>query len=541
MALILGWELFSRSYEQLQFVLPAPSSILKCCWERSDRLLMHTLVTLKEIGGGFFLALFISFPLAWGMYRYYSLRVILQPLFVIVQCIPMFALAPIMVLWFGWSYVSIIIPTTLMIFFPLTINIYQGLCSTPAHLMDYFRVHQATAWQIFWKLQLPWSVPNLIAGFRIAAAIAGFCAVAGEWAGGQAGLGLLMIESRRGVDLEMTFAALFCLTLISLSIYGTSILIENRLTRHRKKTAARAGTATAALASFCAILLGSCQSSADPTAKETTMILDWLPNPNHVPIYAGIEKEIFQKHGIHLKLLKLHDPGDGISMLSTGHVDLAVYYMPETYVANSQGANLMPVGFLVKQPLNAFIFRSGENIHKPGDLNGKNLGYVVGDFGLGMLKQMLAGKNIIPSNIYNVNFDLVSTIGTKRVDVIFGAYWNIEVEHLRSLGIESDFFSLADFGCPNYCELLIVARRGTPCASPDFVSRFKAAMQESIDYSAGYPDEAFESYVKANPDKSDITFIWEREAWRRTYPILASDQEDDPGLWEAFANWVKQE
>ena len=126
----------------------------------------------------------------------------------------MFALAPLMVFWFGWSYKAIVIPTALMLFFPLTMSIYHGFLSIPRDLLDYFTLHQATPWQLFSKLELPWALPHIIAGLRITVAIAGMGAVAGEWAGGQAGLGLLMLESRRGVDLEMTFAALFCLTFL---------------------------------------------------------------------------------------------------------------------------------------------------------------------------------------------------------------------------------------------------------------------------------------------------------------------------------------
>src|SRR5262245_9962820 len=129
-SLLIGWECYSRVNAHLMFVLPAPSKILECMLNRSDRLVFHSAATLKEMGGGFLIALAMAFPFAWGMYLWRSLRSILQPLFVVIQCIPMFALAPIMVFWFGWSYTAVVIPTALMIFFPLTMNIYQGLCST---------------------------------------------------------------------------------------------------------------------------------------------------------------------------------------------------------------------------------------------------------------------------------------------------------------------------------------------------------------------------------------------------------------------------
>lgn len=213
----LLWEGYTARHPEMSLAFPAPSAILKTFSQRSDRLLLHTKVTLNEMCGGFLLALTVAFPCAWTMYRWQTLRAILQPGFVLVQCMPMFALAPLMVLAFGWGYTAIVVPTALMIFFPLTMNIYQGFRSVPDDLKDDFKRHQATTWQTFSKLEFPSALPFIAAGFRISAAIAGIGAVAGEWAGGQAGLGLLMLESRRGVDLEMTFAALFCLFLSAFS------------------------------------------------------------------------------------------------------------------------------------------------------------------------------------------------------------------------------------------------------------------------------------------------------------------------------------
>jgi NitT/TauT family transport system substrate-binding protein len=238
--LVILWEFTSNQWGNHRLVLPSPSSILGRIIQTPERFLFHTKVTFFEMIGGFVFAFLVAFPLAWMMDQWESARDILQPLFVIVQCIPMFALAPIMVIWFGWSYAAIVVPTTLMIFFPLTMNIYQGFRSTPDYLKDYFRVHQATQTQLLFKLQLPWAKSHIFAGFRIAAAIAGIGAVAGEWAGAQAGLGLLMIESRRATDLETTFGALFCLATMSLSLYGLITLLEKKVfTRcmHAKITA----------------------------------------------------------------------------------------------------------------------------------------------------------------------------------------------------------------------------------------------------------------------------------------------------------------
>lgn len=540
-ALFSLWELYSHLNSHLAFVLPAPSRIFCCIWSRFDRLTLHAIATIKEMVGGIFFAMLMAFPLAWAMYLWHVLRSVLQPLFIVIQCIPMFALAPIMVFWFDWSYTAIVLSTTLMIFFPLTINVYQGLCSTPRALLDYFRVNQATSWQTFCKLQLPWSLPHLIAGFRISAAIAGIGAVAGEWAGAQQGLGLLMLESRRSTDLEMTFAALFCLTFISLSFYGFTLFLEKILIRRHRQAFFKNFQKITLGGIFPLLFLLSCGQPSNKTSHqmETHMILDWLPNPNHVPLFAGIEKGFFREKGIDLKITKIADPGDTVSFLSSGKVDLALYYMPETYLAIKQGAELLPVGFLVKQPLNAFIYRKELGIQKPEDLSGKKLGYVVGGFGLNFLNNILARNHVDPKEKFNVSFDLVGTLGTQRVDVIYGAYWNIESEHLKSLGIETGYLPLEDFGHPTYYELLIIANKGTPYATPEFVENFKLALQKSIDYSIANSDEAFALYSNANRDKSEKTLAWEKSAWLKTSSILAHDQINEEKVWDDFSRWIE--
>lgn len=530
------WEIGSRQYTGMIFVLPPPSSILLQIWERSDRFLFHMGKTFQVMSGGFFLALFAAFPLAWIMTIKRSACLMLQPLFLITQCVPMFALAPIMVFWFGWSYTAIVVPTALMIFFPLTMNIYQGLRSTPPHLVNYFSIHHATAWQTLFKLQLPWALPHLFAGFRISAAIAGIGAIAGEWAGAQSGLGLLMLESRRGADLEMMFGALVCLLIISLSLYAIISIIERMMARHKFVHLIRKGIPAILIA--MGISLSGCQSSSSTTAQ-TRLVLDWLPNPNHVPLYVGVQKGFFAKHDINLQILVLHDVG-GIHYLSSGQTDLALYYMPSSVRALARGAKIKPIAVLIPEPLNALIFRKNAKISSPQDINGKIVGYCVDGSSTHILDHILTSNQIVPKEKLNVSFDLASTLGTEQVDVIYGAFWNIECEQLRSLGIETSHFSLNELGVPNYYEEIIIAREGSLEDTESFIARFQSGLQESIDFCKSNPEQAFEIYTQENPDKSKSTLKWEKEAWQKTIPLLASNQQIDQSTWKAFEDWLHE-
>ncbi|MEZ5314858.1 MAG: ABC transporter substrate-binding protein [Chlamydiales bacterium] len=546
--LFLGiWELVSLSFPHLLFVLPPPSQILSTLWELRSRFYFHTLFTLKEMLGGFILALVTAFPLAWTMMRYQASRSLLQPLFIVIQCLPMFTLAPIMVIWFGWSFTAIVIPTALMIFFPLTLNIYQGLRSTPKDLLEFFETHQASSWQTFFKLRLPWAMPHIFAGFRISSAIAGVGAVAGEWAGAQNGLGILMLESRRKTELEITFGALFCLMAISILLYGVILYCEKishlpHIWKFRSNTSLmnRINKKTLILPIFIlSILLFGVFQSKKKDEKITRLLLDWLPNPNHIPLYVGLEKKFFEEEGIHLVIQKMHDEGGAIPYLTSHRTDLLVNNLPGTLKACSRGADIKLIGLLIEEPLSGFIYRKNPNIRKPQDLTGCNLGYCIGGPDTSFLDFLLDQGNIIPNLRKNISVDLISPMEAQVVDFIFGGFWNIEPAQLRAIGVETNYFSVQQFGVPKYYEMIILANNQAVESSPTFVQAFQRALDKSIQFSCNHPDDAFLCYQLHNPDRRAKTLAWEKEAWKLTYPLLVKNQNIDIQMLEKLKNWMQ--
>lgn len=514
-----AWEWTCASSPLLQFSLPPPSKIASGLWNYRSRFAFHTLETFKEMVGGFVLASLWAFPLAWMMAQWKTMRLVLQPLFVVVQCIPMFALAPLMVLWFDWSYLAVVIPTALMIFFPLTMNLYRGLVSTPQHLLDFFQLHEASSSQTFWKLRLPWAVPYMWAGLRISAAVAGIGAVAGEWAGAQSGLGVFMLESRRAAEIDMMFGALFCLTAMSLGLYLLILFFEKRnLQLHRVAMV------------FLALLLAGCQSGE--TGK-TRIVLDWLPNPNHVPLYVGISKGFFKDAGIDLEIKKIQDPSDPIPLLISGQTDLAVSYSSYVMRAQHHGAEIVPVGILIEQPLNAIIYRRDSGIRLIEDLNGKVLGYSLDGSETRLLNSVLKANIVIPKDLKNLQFDLVGSLAVGRVDAFYGGYWNIETEQLNMLGVETGYFTVSELGIPDIYELIVIARVGEVLPEG-----FIEALQKSMEFCQSHPEEAFALYLEAHPDKSLATQEWERRAWLRTLEALPLSQDIDQFRWNNFKEWM---
>jgi NitT/TauT family transport system substrate-binding protein len=211
--------------------------------------------------------------------------------------------------------------------------------------------------------------------------------------------------------------------------------------------------------------------------------------------------------------------------------------MPHTMRAMEKGAQVEPIAILVRKNLNCIMFQKDLGVEKPSDLSNKVIGYCVDGFETRYLNAILELNDIVPKKMRNVSFDLVSTLGTKKVDAVFGVYWNIEGEQLRSLNIDTDYFEISRLGVPSHYELIIIARKNP---SPEFVTAFKKALQESIDLSREHPEEAFDCYLRANPDKREKTCAWERNAWMKTLPAFADNQEIDPKVLSDFDIWLRE-
>lgn len=516
-------------------IFPAPSRVWGRLVENPERFWMHTRATLKEIVGGCALAALFAFPAGWLMARFHSFSRLLQPFLILVQTIPMFVLAPLMIFWFDWSYTAVVVPTALMIFFPLTIATYRGLSLVPEHLTDYFRIQGATEWQRLMKLQLPWAMPHICSGLRVSSAVAATGAIAGEWAGAQEGLGVLMMESRRGVDLETTFAAFICLALLSVTIYGLMASVEQLILFQRRPARLRGWLHALLLL----LLFTGCTQESSPQAKPLKLILDWLPNPNHVPLYVGIKKGYFQEEGLDVGIMKIQDPSDVFSYLATGQADLGISYMPHFIQCCANGSDLRPVAYLIKQPLNSLIFRK-DRIHSLADLNGKVFSHTPDDLLTATLHHLLEEKQIRPKGQVAVSFDLVTALMLDKVDVLYGGYWNIEGEQLRALGIETSYLPITDLGLPPYFELMVIATGKQVEKRPELTAKFKNALQKSIEECRLHPEEAFETYLSMNPDKGPLTTAWEKRAFAATLPLFASNQDNEPEIWQRFLDWSKE-
>ena len=224
---VLGiWEAVVHFFDIKRIILPAPSKILVTLFVERGQLLKHTLVTLQEMLLGFALAVSIGIPLAVLMSEFPVLEKALYPYVIGSQTVPVFAIAPLLVMWFGFGIASKVVMAAIIVFFAIVLNTLDGLKSADPDTVNLFRILRATRWQILWKVHIPSALPFIFSGAKIGISISTIGAVIGEWVGASAGLGYLMSYANAQLQISLMFAAIFCLTLLGLSLFALMTLLE---------------------------------------------------------------------------------------------------------------------------------------------------------------------------------------------------------------------------------------------------------------------------------------------------------------------------
>ncbi len=191
-------------------------------------LLRHTLVTLSEVIIGLVLGVCVATGLGYALAKWPAVERLLSPYVVASQSVPIVAIAPLLVIWFGPGMQSKVLICALIVFFPVLVNTVVGLHSVPEDLRDLMRSLKATRWQTFRLLEAPAALPVFLGGLRIGATLAVIGAVVGEFVGADRGLGFLINRARGQYDTALVFVALLALVLMALSLYGLVLLLERR-------------------------------------------------------------------------------------------------------------------------------------------------------------------------------------------------------------------------------------------------------------------------------------------------------------------------
>jgi putative hydroxymethylpyrimidine transport system permease protein len=209
------------------FMLPTPASVAAALWSQSGYLFTNTLTTLAEILLGLLFGTLLGAITALGVVFSPVLQRWLMPVLVLSQAIPVFALAPLLVLWLGFGMSSKILMAVLVIFFPVTASFSDGLRRTDLGWLDLARTMNASPLAVMRHVRFMAGLPAFASGLRVATAVAPIGAIIGEWVGASAGLGYVMINANARIQTDVMFAALFILSVVTITLY----VIVDRLLR----------------------------------------------------------------------------------------------------------------------------------------------------------------------------------------------------------------------------------------------------------------------------------------------------------------------
>jgi putative hydroxymethylpyrimidine transport system permease protein len=228
--LLLIWQLIVWLTDAPTFILPGPLRVLDTLLSQFPLLMKHAGVTLIEILLGLFFGVLLGLASALSLVTWGGLRRWLLPVLVVSQAIPVFALAPVLMLWLGYGMTSKIAMATLIIYFPVTAACFDGLRQTPSGYLQLARTLGASRRAQLLQIRLPAALPALGSGLRVAASVAPIGAVIGEWVGSSTGLGYLMLHANARMQVDLMFAALLVLAFMALALYFSVNLIARRLT-----------------------------------------------------------------------------------------------------------------------------------------------------------------------------------------------------------------------------------------------------------------------------------------------------------------------
>lgn len=230
--ILISWQIIVEANEIPQYILPAPTDIIKVFFIDYNNLYAHVLVTLNEAILGFVIAIILSLTMGILMDFIPIFKKCFYPLMVVSQTIPTITIAPLLIIWFGFDILPKIIMVTLTCFFPILISFVDGIENIDKDYLNLFRTMNSNKLSTFIHLKFPMAMDKFFSGLKISATYAVVAATVAEWLGGTEGLGVYMVRSKSAYALDKVFASTILVVIFSLIFVGVIQAIKKLVLRH---------------------------------------------------------------------------------------------------------------------------------------------------------------------------------------------------------------------------------------------------------------------------------------------------------------------
>lgn len=223
---VIAWAGITRLSGLSAFILPSPARVIDAAWRTRALLGEAIATTMLETVIGLAISLVLAVALAAVMDLSVFMRRALYPLLVASQTVQILAIAPLLIIWFGFGLAPKVIVVVLVCFFPMAVSMADGLRSADPDLIALLRAMNATRSQIWRMVRLPAALPSFFSGLRVAVTYSVVGATIGEWVGGSAGLGLYMLRSKNALATDQVFVGIVITTLLSIGLFAVVYVIE---------------------------------------------------------------------------------------------------------------------------------------------------------------------------------------------------------------------------------------------------------------------------------------------------------------------------
>lgn len=282
----------------------------------------------------------------------------------------------------------------------------------------------------------------------------------------------------------------------------------------------------------CLVLAGVSSVSA---AQTLTLILDWFPNVDHLPIYVARHQGYFAQQDLEINIISPSETADALKLAAAGKVDIAISYEPQTIIAAARGLEIVAFGRLIAHPLTTLLFMKGKGISVPKDLEGKKIGYTVPGLMDILLEAFAKVNHIEHYTPVNVGFAIVQSLTAGRVDAVMGPFKTYETVAMAHRGYEVAYFELEKWGIPDYDELIFATSSKMMKKNHAAMVKFKKVVDRAIAYVRANPQKALQYYFEEVLEADRRT---ETDAFKLTMPYYAHDQKIDVQRWQQFADFA---
>ena len=230
--LLLVWEALVRTMKIPSYVLPAPTQVLGALWKDRAELMRHSAVTVSEALAGMGISLVLAVALAMLIDVSEKVKAMLYPILVVTQTVPMIVLSPILILYMGFGSAPKILTVVLMCFFPIVVSFADGMGQIDPGYVNLIRTYGGSRLQVYTLVKIPYALPALFSGLKVAATYSISGAVVGEWVASQAGIGYYLLRVKNSYALDKMFASVLVIILLSLMMNGLITLLQRLCLPH---------------------------------------------------------------------------------------------------------------------------------------------------------------------------------------------------------------------------------------------------------------------------------------------------------------------